>query len=77
MKDWNFKQSDFFYKKEIDIRKIKPQYDITDKWVELSNDLANKLATSPKWYSRVITCEWCFLIGLSSWLVLIFATILH
>lgn len=77
MKDWIIKQSDSFYRKTVDIRKSKLKNDLSDKWIKLSNELANKLLTSSQWHNRIITCEWCFVIGLSSWLVFIVMTILH
>lgn len=43
------------------------------EWIKL----ARVSVTSPQWYKRIITCEWCFVFVLLSWLVLIFTTILH
>lgn len=73
MKKWILNQGDSFYRK-VSNKKLGSSKEIsTDNTFEY----AKNLASSPNFYRKIITCEWCFVFVLLTWLGLIFTTILH
>lgn len=73
MKEWILNQGDAFYRK-VSNKKLGSSGDETN---ETGFEYAKNLASSPQFYKKIITCEWCFVFFLLTWLVLIFTTILH